>query len=416
MSHPDADESTSSGAAYLAASQAASQLGVSIPTLYAYVSRGFLRSQAGSKGRRTRLYDAEDIARLKARKEARRDPTGTVRKALTMGMPVLDSAITLIADGRLYYRGHDAVQLALTGSIEEVAGLIWTETLNALPSEAFAGQARRWVRSLNHNFPELGIVDSLQILLPLAAAEDSAAFDLRQDAVARTGARILKLLAQIAAKGRGPAAPAIARTLQEGWAPRNAAATRIINAALILCVDHELNVSSFTARCVASAAASPYDVVLAGLSALKGSKHGGATARVDAFLREVDGTKRIRSGIAQRLRRGENIPGFGHPLYPRGDPRARTLLDLISEAGVRSRVKNLISAVAAEMHAVIGEYPNVDFALTAIAWALELPPGAALAMFAVGRTVGWIGHAIEQYNVDQLIRPRARYVGPLPAQ
>ena len=76
--------------------------GVSIPTLYAYVSRGLLRSEAGSRRRRTRRYRADDIARLKARKEARHDPGAAARKTLTWGMPVLDSAITLVADGRLY--------------------------------------------------------------------------------------------------------------------------------------------------------------------------------------------------------------------------------------------------------------------------------------------------------------------------
>jgi citrate synthase len=50
-----------------------------------------------------------------------------------------------------------------------------------------------------------------------------------------------------------------------------------------------------------------------------------------------------------------------------------------------------------------------------LARALELPSGGAMALFALGRTVGWIGHAIEQYGSDSLIRPRARYVGEQPA-
>src|SRR5438132_1518491 len=124
----------STGGPYLAASQAAGQLGVSIPTLYAYVSRGLVRSEAGSRQRRTRRYHADDIARLKARKEARRDPGGAARKTLTWGMPVLDSAITLVADGRLYYRGRDAVELAVARSAEEVANLIWMETLDGATS------------------------------------------------------------------------------------------------------------------------------------------------------------------------------------------------------------------------------------------------------------------------------------------
>ena len=402
---------------YLAAAEAAKKLGVSVPTLYAYVSRGLIRSEVGGTQRRTRRYHAEDVARLKARKEARRDPSGAAHKTLTWGMPVLDSAITLVADGRLYYRGQDAIELALTRSLEEIAGLIWLDTLEGVPPELFAGPGQRQLQSFirwRRKFPSLGLIDMLQALLPVAGARGSAAFDLRREAVAMTGGYILKFVALMVTQHSDPTALTIARILQEGWAPRNDDATRILNAALILCADHELNVSSFTARCVASTGATPYDVVLAGLAALKGGKHGGATARVDAFLREIGDVKHVRRVIADRLRRGEHLPGFGQPLYALGDPRARTLLNLISKTRPHCRATELMSSVVAEVHRVTGEQPNVDFALTALAWTLNLPTGAPLALFALGRTVGWIGHAIEQYEIDQLIRPRARYVGRIP--
>jgi citrate synthase len=410
-------ELLSASGPYLAALEAAKELGVSVPTLYAYVSRGLIRSEVGGRQRRTRRYHAEDVARLKARKEARRDPSDAARKTLTWGMPVLDSAITLIADGRLYYRGHDAIELALQRSLEEIAGLIWLDTLEGVSAELFAGPGQRQLQSLirgRRKFPALGLIDVLQALLPVAGARDPAAFDLRREAVARTGGYILKLLALIVTGHPDPTGLTIARILQEGWALRNADATRILNGALIMCADHELNVSSFTARCVASAGAPPYDVVLAGLAALKGGKHGGATARVDAFLREIGDLKDMRRVIAERLRRGERLPGFGQPLYPQGDPRARTLLQLISKARPHCRATELVSSVVAEVGRVTGEQPNIDFGLTAVARVLNLPAGAPLALFALGRTVGWIGHAIEQYEIDELIRPRARYVGRLP--
>jgi citrate synthase len=401
---------------YLAAPEAARQLGVSVPTLYAYVSRGLIRSEAGSRQRRTRRYHAEDIARLKARQEARRDPGGAARKSLAWGMPVLDSAITLITDGRLFYRGRDAVELALTHRLEDVANLIWLGALDGVSSDLFVDADRRQIQSSiawSHKFAGLGLVDTLQALLPVAAAQDSRAFDLRREVVARTGGRILKLTAQLFVNHGEPAATTIACILQRGWAPQNQAATTILNAALILCADHELNVSSFTARCAASAGATPYDVVLAGLAALKGSKHGGATSRVDAFLREING-KQPRHALADRLKRGELLPGFGQPLYPQGDPRARALLGLVSKSRPSTRVIKLVSSVISEARRLTGEHPNLDFGLTALAWALNLPAGAPVALFALGRMVGWIGHAIEQYEINQLIRPRARYVGPLP--
>jgi citrate synthase len=154
---------------------------------------------------------------------------------------------------------------------------------------------------------------------------------------------------------------------------------------------------------------------MAGLAALKGGKHGGATARVDAFLREIAAPKNARRVITERLRRGERLPGFGHLLYPQGDPRARTLLDLLSKAYAHSPAMDLALAVADEARRATTKQPNLDFSLTALAWVLDLSAGSPLALFALGRTVGWIGHAIEQYEINELIRPRARYTGRIPA-
>ena len=211
-------------------------------------------------------------------------------------------------------------------------------------------------------------------------------------------------------------APGIAVTLARAWAPGREPAARLISAALVLCADHELNVSSFTARCAASAGATPYAVVAAGLAALTGVKHGGHGERVEAFLREV-GAQRgagTRAAIAARLKRGESLPGFGHELYPEGDPRCAELLQLAAEALPRSPAVALGRVVAAHAFDLVGERPNLDFGLVIAARALDLPPGGALALFAIGRTIGWIGHAIEQYRLDRLIRPRARYIGEAP--
>ncbi|HNJ74914.1 MAG TPA: phosphatidate cytidylyltransferase [Pseudomonadales bacterium] len=110
----------------VAAREAAEMLGISVPTLYAYVSRGLLRSEPGAEGARARRYRLEDIEALRARKEYRREPARAAGAALDFGMPVLDSAITLIEDGRLFYRGCDVTALAQAHSFEEVAALLWT--------------------------------------------------------------------------------------------------------------------------------------------------------------------------------------------------------------------------------------------------------------------------------------------------
>lgn len=403
-------------ARYLTAPEAADELGISLATLYAYVSRGLIRSEAIGSGKRSRRYRAEDVQKLKDRQEQRRNPAKVVESALHWGTPVLESAITLIANERLYYRGHDALTLATRHSVEQVAVLIWTGELAADTSAWFgppAGQMPASASVIRRHLTSLAPVEAFQVVLPLAAVDDLAAYDLRPAAVAQAGARILRLLTTLAA-GDQPASLNIARMLQQGWVPHDPQAEALFNAALILCADHELNVSSFTARCVASAGATPYQVVLAGLSALQGVKHGRMSERVEAFWREAETPARVRAALASYLKRGEVIPGFGHPLYPQGDPRGRLLLELTSTAYPQSPLVALAQTIVTSARELIGEYPTIDFGLVTLAQAIGLPPGGAITLFALGRTIGWIGHAIEQYQLDRIIRPRAQYTGKQP--
>jgi citrate synthase len=157
-------------------------------------------------------------------------------------------------------------------------------------------------------------------------------------------------------------------------------------------------------------------VVLAGLSALQGVKHGRNVDQVEAFLQEVGAPGQARAVIAHRLQRGERLPGFGHQLYPDGDPRGKALLEMTRAAFPDAPAVVLGDAIIAHAWRAIGQHPTIDFGLAVLTSALEQPPGAALALFALGRTIGWIGHAIEQYQLDQLIRPRAKYTGPPPLQ
>jgi citrate synthase len=386
-------------------------VGVSLATLYAYVSRGMIRSEAAGGTGRRRRYRAEDVRRLKERKERRRNPDRAVEGALHWGTPVMESAITLITDDGLHFRGQDVVTLASRSSIEEVAALIWTGDTSR-SAELFSPDPPRLsprIRAaLGSGLPP---IEAFQVLLSLASGDDPAAYDLRSAAVARTGARIVRLMANAAgARARG-----IAETLGLGWSPHDPGARALLDSALVLCADHELPVSTFVARCVASSEATPYAVVVAGLSAVGGVKHGGHLELVEAFLREVEAVEDARKVMAGRLRRGEQIPGFGHSLYPGGDPRGAELLRLTSAAYPDSPAVELCRAVADKVLELIGERPTVDFGLVTLARALGLPPGGAVALFALGRTVGWIGHAIEQYEGGSLIRPRTRYVGEQPA-
>jgi len=396
---------------HLTAAQAADLLGVTRATLYAYASRGQLRSEAVPGQPRERRYSGEDVQRLLDRKDARRDPAAAAARGLHWGGPVLESGITLIHDGRLYYRGRDALALAESATLEEAAMVLWAAE-DGDRSRLFDQACPLTPRQISQlRACAKDPYALLQAALPVAARVDLASYDLRPTAVRHAGARIVKLQTAIVAP-RDAQLP-LHSALQRAWAPRRAEVGGVIRAALVLCADHELNVSAFTARCAASAGASPYDVVAAAMATLRGYKHGGAGERVLTLLAGSDTPRLARALLAARLRRGEPLPGFGHPLYPNGDPRAVLLMRLAESSGhdqTCRAMRHLRKAGAELLH----DAPNLDFGLAAITRAFRLPDQAPVLLFALGRTIGWIAHAIEEYASGRLIRPRARYVGPMP--
>jgi citrate synthase len=391
---------------WMSAADAARTLRVSRATLYAYVSRGMVRSQATPGMTRERAYAREDVEHLRRRTEERRAPDKAAARALRYGLPVLESAISLIDGRHIYYRGHDAIALARSRSLQEVASLIWTGAFDRSFEPPPAQRKSTIARALP-------FIARAQLLLAAAAADDPQAFDTKPESVAACGWRIVQLLTR-AATLAVPQGPAPEAALAAAWrvSPRGA---DLLRSALVLCADHELNVSSFTARCVASAGATPYAVVLAGLSALGGTRHGGASARAESLLDAIRREPDVRRAVTDRLQRGDRLEGFGHPLYPAGDPRAEVLLQWLRERFAGSGEIAFARKVVDAVTTAIGVQPNIDFALAVLARVLRLPAGTPLTIFAIGRTIGWIGHAIEQYDSGQIIRPRAKYVGVVPS-
>ncbi|SLN55149.1 citrate synthase family protein [Oceanibacterium hippocampi] len=398
-----ASETAIAGKSYLTAREAATELGVSRATLYAYVSRGMIRSEPAANSRE-KLYLATDVRALRARKSPR-SAADVGAEALKFGPPVIRSSISLIEGGRLYYRGRDVAALAESASLESVAGLLWrTEARDpfALPAPAL---------------PILGGMASpgparAQQLLAAVAAEDDRAFNLTAGGVAECGARIARTLAAAFAGTDRTDVMALHLQLARAWGIDDSGGRELIRAALVLVADHELNASAFTARCVASTGATPYAAVTAGLAALQGPRHGGQTAQVGALLGEVSDD--VRGALLARIRRGETLPGFGHPLYPEGDPRAAKLIAMMR---MRRPTFPTIAAgdeIATTVSELLDRRPNIDFALALMARELALPPGAGFAIFALGRSIGWIAHAQEQYDSGEMIRPRALYVGESP--
>jgi citrate synthase len=377
---------------WLTATEVMDRLGLKPQTLYAYVSRGLIEAQSHGDDARKSLYRASDIGRLEFRKRRGRRRADVAEDAIAWGEPVMTSAITCVARGRLWYRGEDADVLAQTAKLEDVARLLW-----ACGDARFPPQ--RWV------IPEGQPLDLMFAALAHRVSRDAAmrgraAVDLYIEA-----ASILDLMVDVVAGG--PGYGAIHQRLARAWNCRRKGAD-LIRKALVVLADHELNASTFAARVTASTGASLAAAVLAGLAALSGPLHGGMTARVGALIDRL-GEKGAAAAIEDMLAKGMAIPGFGHPLYPDGDPRARTLLADLD-------LPKPFADAAAAMEAATGAKPTIDFALAALAVGLQLPPNAPFLIFAIARTTGWIAHAIEQHQTGRLIRPRARYIGPSPGR
>ena len=396
---------------WLTSHEASRRLGVSAATLYAYVSRGLLRSEA-TGGRRERRYRADDVSRLKRRRDVGRKAESIAGNAHDFGTPVLESALTQIEDGHLYYRGIDATQLARTASLEDVARLLWgcddkPFTPENVPPMTTALR-RAWIAAAT-----LGPVDRCLVLLPAAAALDHPSWVEDRGAMLETGVRVLRLLTA-AITARPLSAEPIHRQLATAWrvSPANAP---LIRAALVLSADHEFNASAFAARVVASTGANLYGAVLAGLAAINGPRHGGLTRRVAGLFDELKRAPDLEAELAARVRDHVYIPGFGHQLYPDGDVRAQTLFDLLREISPQAPELAFAERLAAAAERLINRKANVDFTTVVVERVLGLPKDSALALFLLGRTVGWIAHALEQAAHGALIRPRARYTGPRPS-
>jgi citrate synthase len=401
---------------YLSAKEAAAELGVSLATLYAYVSRDMIRSEPVPDSRAKR-YRAEDVRALKDRRAASPSaapsagaPNGIVNFG---GIPVLDSSITLIADGKLYYRGSDAALLARNSSLEQVAAMLWgcrdvqPFTRDAVPKLSPA------VARMIDELAAIPRIERSLAILRVAALDDPSIYNMTDRGLAATGARLFRLLTSVIA-GTAPSAEPVHQVLARTLTFGDRRAADLIRAALVLCADHELNASAFTVRCVAGTGATLYAAVQAGICAAQGPRHGAFTNRVENFLTDMAHRQDIEDAVLHRLRNGDPVPGFGHPLYPDGDPRAACLLRMMKESFGDDPAFLRSQRVVDVMGDAGGLKPSIDFAIGALGATLRMLPGAGLAVFVLGRTAGWIGHAIEQYRTGQMIRPRARYIGEAP--
>ena len=416
MTHPSG--------AWLSSRDASARLGVKLETLYAYASRGLITSLPGD-GRQGRRYASDDVERLRTRHVARSGHGPVAASALRFGEPVLETSISQVTVDGPRYRGHLATALCRDDvGFERVAELLWTGALPDVDSherrpiaELTCDAERLWpLLKGRASLPKMALIASA---LALEDEDRHAASDAAEHARARALTRWLAhassarppLTSKKPHARSGPRALGVAELLlRAASAPRSSA--KLVDRALVLSAEHELNASAFAARVAASAGADLYACLAAAVHTLSGHAHGGMCDRVEALVEAIGGKGRAARTVREWLARGEQIPGFGHPLYPAGDPRGALLIELGRSHGAHTDAARTTFALLDAMARGGHPAPTLDAGLVTLCHCLALPRGTAATIFALGRTAGWVAHALEQRAAGYVLRPRARYVGP----
>ncbi|MBD3941746.1 hypothetical protein IF188_08580 [Microbacterium sp. NEAU-LLC] len=396
----------------LTAAQAAARLGVKPESLYAYVSRGLLSRVRDASGSSFDPLEVEAFALSRRRRVA---PRAVETSGGGMPLMVLDTALAHLEDDELFYRERSAARLARESTFEDVVRWLWEAPgLRGADDEDLA-LARRTAATLGAAATPL---DRLLVAVTAFASTDPLRDDPGADALVRVGSRLITGLP--AALTHAPtAAESIAATLWGALAGRPSdSGPRLVDAALVLVVDHDLAVSTLSARVAASARGSAYAVVTAALGAFDAPLHGHASREAARLLHAVAGGTPPAAAIARAVRDGgRGIPGFGQPLYAGGDMRATVLLELLRDAPGGAEIVDVVDAVATEVARHADIRPNLDLALAALTRWGDMGEDAGSVVFAIGRMAGWIAHAIDEYGRRPMrLRPRGRYVGPAAAE
>jgi citrate synthase len=381
---------------WLTALEAAALLGVKLDTLYVYVSRKGIRS-VPSADKTKRLYWRADVEQAR-RGRSRRPSAG-------------ESTITLYTNEDLFYRGRSVRELADTATFEQVAALLWdvdatdvfTAQLPASPDPAarlfreLAGQAAA-IRAL--------------CLFPLIEAANPRSFDLSAIGMARTGADVLRWLCALTLGRPAPVVDPIHEVFATalGLSPVLADLVRRV---LVLSADHGLESATFAVRAIASTGVSPWRFVAAGLSVMSGRRDRiDHFARVERMVAEILDSDVPEDTVMRWMEQGESVPGFQRADSFRADARVRILHGTLRAATDDDAGFRKLERAAAAVRETQCLEPTFAY-LSTFVWRM-----AGLhsheAAFMLGRTAGWIGHAIEQYQAGERERVELHYRGPLP--
>jgi citrate synthase len=402
---------------YLTAAEAAERLKIKKASLYAYVSRGLLRRHRKA-GTTESLFDALEVERLAGR--SRREPR------LPRQPPLFQSAITAIRENTMHFRGHDARELAVTRTYEDVAVLLWADVVTSNTRFIPIAEMVPQLQAVAAHLPaETLPFDRFKAMLPIAAVLDPLRHDLARTSLLALAPRIvvtlLEAMPSVTADAAWPDSAerfdfAARLWLRLGRAGPTPELLDLLNTTLILVADADVSTpTTIAARLGASVRADLYSVLAAAMHCSGGAVQSASSLAVESYLEAMQRNSSISQFVGERLREGEALPGFGHWRLPGGDSRARLILDRLLALPTHAEKVDRLGAFL-ELQTQRGlPPPNIGFAIAAVAYVAGMIRGSGEMIFALGRSAGWIAHAIEQYDaLSEPARPASIYVGRWP--
>lgn len=380
-------------------------LGISVQSLYAYVGRKNIRSQA-TPGKRSRLYWREDIERI----------SGKLAEDRTIkfdSILVPETKITLLTPTGHYYRGQSAESLSNAATLEDVAALLWEQPVEVIFSPS-PPDVPPGFRKLRTALSGLSASDQAGSLFAVLEAANPRNYDRTPLGFARTGAELIRWFVAMVVGADKPSADPIHLVLARGYGAPDEFAD-LIRRLLVLFADHELTSPTYAVRALANTGATPYQAVAAGLIAIKGARIGeGRAPAIRRLIAEIRAATDAGRPVLERYRSGEPIPGFSHSIYKGGDARARALLATLRERYHTDADFGRLFEAIRVAHDGLGVEPDLSLLGYYIESRLD-PPDSSVSFQVIARLVGWIAHAHEQIESGPIVRPRTAYTGILPA-
>lgn len=388
---------TGARGAWITTTEAAQRLGVKRATLYAYVSRGLLRSER-RPGQQESLFDRAQIDAMASATRAPGGPQPVLR------FRSIATSVSSQADGDLFYRGVPLAEVVALGSLDEAAGVV----LGSLGTQRVPSAQV----SVGIDLSALPLERRVPVAVQLLAAADPFSSDADPDRVRASALPTVRAAVALAARrsllAPGPPRDLAALTLEAlGGDPASTADVAVLRVLLVALLDHGLTASTVAARVAASTRAGLHDCLCAAYAAMSGPLHGAAPIAAHGLLAEgVDPAVLV----ARSLREHGGVAGFGHFLYPEGDPRADVVLDALWRRRGTTRLRRRVEALGSLVADRTGALPNIDLASAAVLHALRLPAESGEVVFQVARSVGVAAHVVEEY-AEEPLRWRGRDPG-----